>query len=75
MIQKNNTVIKAKYPPNTMPVAKISFNFQLSGRGEGLTRSFEIVMIVPRVQYKKLNSGYVKMIKKISAWANISGRA
>lgn len=32
-----------------MPVANISFNFQLSGIGDGLTRSFEIVIIVPVV--------------------------
>lgn len=30
-----------------MPVVNISASFQLSGRGDGFTRSFEIVMIVP----------------------------
>lgn len=30
-----------------MPVAKISFSFQLSGSGDGLTLSFEMVIIVP----------------------------
>lgn len=30
------------------PVAKISFSFQLSGSGDGFTRSFEIVMMVPK---------------------------
>lgn len=41
------TVIRAKYPPSTTPVAKISLSFQLSGNGDGFTRSFEMVMIVP----------------------------
>ena len=31
----------------TTPVAKISLSFQLSGIGEGLTLSFDIVIIVP----------------------------
>lgn len=31
----------------TIPVAKISLSFQLSGIGEGLTLSLDIVMIVP----------------------------
>lgn len=30
-----------------MPVAKISANFQLSGRGDGFTLSFDIVIMVP----------------------------
>lgn len=30
-----------------MPVANISLSFQLSGFGEGFTRSWEIVMMVP----------------------------
>lgn len=30
-----------------IPVAKISASFQLSGRGEGFTLSFDIVIIVP----------------------------
>jgi hypothetical protein len=41
------TVIMARYVPITTPVAKISGSFQLSGKGDGLTLSFEIVMIVP----------------------------
>lgn len=45
--QKNITVINAKYPPSTTPVAKISFSFQLSGNGDGFTLSFEIVIMVP----------------------------
>lgn len=49
--QKNNTVPNAKYPPKTIPVAKISFSFQLSGIGDGFTRSFEIVMMVPEDTY------------------------
>lgn len=47
MAQKKITVISAKYPPRTMPVAKISFSFQLSGIGDGFTLSLDIVMIVP----------------------------
>lgn len=50
MAQKNITVIRAKYPPRTMPVAKISLSFQLSGIGDGFTLSFDIVMIVPRAR-------------------------
>jgi hypothetical protein len=45
--QKKMTVIIAKYPPSTIPVVKISESFQLSGCGEGFTRSFDIVIIVP----------------------------
>jgi hypothetical protein len=45
--QKNRTVINAKYVPNTTPIENISFNFQLSGRGDGFTRSLDIVIIVP----------------------------
>jgi hypothetical protein len=45
--QKKITVIIAKYPPSTTPVVKISANFQLSGGGEGFTRSFDIVIMVP----------------------------
>lgn len=45
--QKKMTVIMAKYPPRTTPVAKISANFQLSGIGDGFTLSFEIVIMVP----------------------------
>lgn len=45
--QKKTTVITARYVPRTMPVAKISLSFQLSGSGDGLTLSFEIVIIVP----------------------------
>lgn len=45
--QKKSTVIIARYMPMTTPWAKISFSFQLSGRGDGFTRSLEIVMIVP----------------------------
>jgi hypothetical protein len=45
--QKKITVIIAKYPPSTTPVVKISANFQLSGSGEGFTRSFDIVIMVP----------------------------
>jgi hypothetical protein len=43
------TVIIARYVPRTIPVAKISFSFQLSGKGDGLTLSLEIVMIVPAI--------------------------
>lgn len=43
--------------PMTTPVAKISLSFQLSGSGDGLTLSLEIVMIVPR------RSSQVKEIK------------
>jgi hypothetical protein len=39
--QKNRTVINAKYVPNTTPIENISFNFQLSGRGDGFTRSLD----------------------------------
>lgn len=45
--QKKRTVPSAKYPPNTIPVPKISLSFQLSGTGDGFTRSLEIVMMVP----------------------------
>lgn len=45
--QKKTTVITAKYPPSTIPVVKISASFQLSGRGEGFTRSFDMVIMVP----------------------------
>lgn len=45
--QKNRTVIIARYMPMTTPWAKISFSFQLSGRGDGFTRSLEMVIIVP----------------------------
>lgn len=41
------TVIIAKYAPRTTPVAKISASFQLSGRGDGFTLSFDMVMMVP----------------------------
>ena len=48
MAQKNITVMSAKYPPRTIPVAKISLSFQLSGCGDAFTLSLEIVMMVPR---------------------------
>ena len=51
--QKKITVIMAKYPPRTTPVAKISANFQLSGCGDGFTLSFEIVIMVP-IHVKRL---------------------
>ena len=35
----------------TTPVAKISRSFQLSGDGDGLTLSLDIVMIVPGNQF------------------------
>jgi hypothetical protein len=54
--QKKMTVITAKYPPRTIPVANISASFQLSGCGDGFTLSFEIVIMVPI---------YVKRYKKI----------
>lgn len=50
--QKKRTVPNAKYPPKTTPVAKISFSFQLSGTGDGFTRSLEIVMMVPECTRK-----------------------
>jgi hypothetical protein len=45
--QKKMTVITARYPPSTIPVVKISASFQLSGRVEGFTRSFDMVIMVP----------------------------
>ena len=35
------------------PVAKISESFQLSGKGDGFTLSFDIVMIVPTIVTKE----------------------
>lgn len=40
-------MINARYVPMTIPVANISGSFQLSGIGDGLTRSLDMVMIVP----------------------------
>jgi hypothetical protein len=49
-----------------MPVAKISFSFQLSGNGDGLTLSLEMVMIVPakgrKDGEKKLRSDVYTMV-------------
>ena len=39
-------VTKARYVPMIVPVSNISMSFQLSGIGDGFTRSFEIVMMV-----------------------------
>jgi len=36
-----------------IPVAKISESFQLSGKGDGFTLSFDIVMIVPTIVRKE----------------------
>ena len=58
--QKKITVITARYPPKTTPVAKISLSFQLSGRGDGFTLSLDMVMIVPA--YQEL--GYIIQIRK-----------
>ena len=54
--QKKITVITAKYPPSTIPVVKISASFQLSGSGDGFTRSFDIVIMVPIHHTKWSNS-------------------
>lgn len=67
MIQKTMTVIKARQPPNTIPVAKISFSFQLSGNGDGFTRSFEIVMIVPIKQTNRFIKKKFKIIKRVNS--------
>ena len=47
MSQKKKTDVPERYQPETEPVVKISPRFQLSGIGDGLTRSFEMVIMVP----------------------------
>ena len=47
-----------------MPVVKISFSFQLSGIGDGLTLSFEIVMIIPGHICHVLNEKLTKFRKE-----------
>ena len=46
-------VTKARYVPMKVLVSNISFNFQLSGIGDGFTRSIEIVMMVPNTNHKQ----------------------
>lgn len=60
-IQKNSTVPNAKYPPKTTPVANISLSFQLSGTGDGFTRSFEIVIMVPGRRVQRVNTRAVSL--------------
>lgn len=44
----------------TTPVAKISRSFQLSGDGDGLTLSLDIVMIVPGNQFIHQGNKYTE---------------
>ena len=53
VIHPFKTVTKARYVAMTVLVSNISFNFQLSGIGDGFTRSFEIVMMVPNTNHKQ----------------------
>ena len=46
-----------------MPMANISFSLQLSGCGEGFTRSFEIVMIVPEIIQQPKFSAFILFLK------------
>lgn len=56
------TVMTAKYPPRMTLVVKISANFQLSGKGDGFTLSFDIVMIVPETVFQHL----IGMLNEVS---------
>lgn len=51
-----------------MPVAKISFSFQLSGCGDGFTLSFAIVMIVPNIITQKKVRKKISTIKCSDSW-------
>lgn len=52
------------------PVVKISANLQLSGRGEGFTRSFDIVIMVPDTNVNALQMITSKEILKASKLEN-----